>query len=55
MVKYIQRRKGASGLPQSGPQGPEGQECGIGAFRIVESTRWLLILGGRGKERGKEK
>lgn len=31
-------------------QGPEGQECGIGAFRI-DSTRWLLILG-RGEGEG---
>lgn len=43
MAKYIQRRKVGSGCHKMAP-GPKGQGCGIGAFRVVESTRWLLIF-----------
>lgn len=41
MAKYLQRRKVANGCHK---MAPKGQDCGTGAFRVVECTRWSLII-----------
>lgn len=43
MAKIHPEEEGGLWAATEWPQGPEGQECGIGVFRIVESTRWLLF------------